>query len=278
MVKIYTDTNVLHYFANAFVTEKFPDNVPVQLLLSPLSIMELLSQLGTDLAGSAFNAIHALPNVHNPVGTGMLPFSDDFFRIALFNLPPAADTITPALNRAVNNVLAAKNADELRDEGIEMRALLDREKDREAANFDALLNSMRHEGPLNEAENQAIFARSIARRAGTDENNVDVARIIENLSAHFVFEQERIRVGAKTKNFNVAKRKNDLFDSELLIYLADPSLHLVTSDRGFRRANESPQAARVHIVTPASLSTSEEAITTLRNIEAKANAMPGAPS
>lgn len=272
MVRIYTDTNVLHYFGNAFVNQKLPDDLPVQLLLSPLSIMELLSQLGTDLADSAFKAIHALPNVHNPVATGMLPFSDEFFRMALFNLPPTEDTITPALNRAVNNVLAAQKADELRDEGIEMRDLLDREKDRETANFVALLNSMRHEGPLNEAENQAIFSRSIARRAGADENNVDVARIIENLHAHFLFEQERIRVGVRTKNFNAAKRKNDLLDAELLIYLADTSLHLVTSDQGFRRASESPQAARVHIVTPASLSTSEEAITTLRDIEARANA------
>jgi hypothetical protein len=242
VVKLYTDTNALHYLGNAFETEKLPDDVPVQLLLSPLSTMELLSQLGTNLAKSAFNAIRALPRVHNAGGTGMLPFSDDFFRMALFNLPPGEDTITPALNRAVNNVLAATDADELREEGIEMRVLLDREKDREAANFQALLTNLRLEGPLDEAENRA------------------------NLDAHFLFERERMRVGAETRDYNVAKRKNDIFDAELLIYLADTSLHLLTSDQGFRRASRSPQAARIHLVTPESLSAAETAIATLRAI------------
>lgn len=266
MVKLYTDTNALHYFGNAFATEKLQDDVPVQLLLSPLSIMELLSQLGTNLAESAFNAIRALPRVHNAGGTGMLPFSDDFFRIALFNLPPGEDPITPALNTAVNNVLAATSADELREEGIEMRALLDREKDREATNFQALLTSLRLEGPLDEAENRVIFARSIARRAGIDENEVDAAKVVANLDAHFQFERERMRVGAETRAYNVAKRKNDIFDAELLIYLADTSLHLLTSDQGFRRASQSSQAARIHLVTPESLLTAETATATLRAI------------
>jgi hypothetical protein len=266
VVKLYTDTNALHYFGIAFATDRLPDDVPVQLLLSPLSIMELLSHLGTNLAQSAFNAIRALPCVHNAGGTGMLPFSDDFFRMALFNLPPGEDTITPALNRAVNNVLAAADAEKLREVGIEMRALLDREKDREAANFQALLTSLRLEGPLDETQNQAIFARSIARRAGINEKDVDAARVVAQLDAHFLFERERMRVGTATRDYNVAKRKNDLFDAELLVYLADTSLHFLTSDQGFRRASQSPQAARIHLVTPESLSTAETATATLRAI------------
>jgi hypothetical protein len=279
VVKIYTDTNVLHYFGAAFATEQLPDDVPVQLLLSPLSIMELLSQLGTRVVGEgAFNAIRALPRVHNPAGTGMLPFSDDFFCMALFNLPPNEDTTTPALNRAVNNVLAAENAEQLRTESLQMRDLLNREKDREATNLDRLITSLRAEGPLDETTNRTIFARSIAGRAGINETEVDVARVVEGLNAHFLFESERMRAGARQNNYNVARRRNDLFDAELLIYLADPSLHFLTSDRGFERANVSSQAARIHIVSPASLSTSEAATTTLRDLAASAMTGPGARS
>jgi len=96
---------------------------------------------------------------------------------------------------------------------------------------------MRAEGPLEEAEDRAIFARSIARRAGVDEETVGIDNVVNNLEAHYFFERERMRFGANARDYNVVKRANDLYDAELLIYLADASLHLLTSDRGFRRAS-----------------------------------------
>jgi hypothetical protein len=78
--------------------------------------MELLSQLGTEGAEEAFAAIQALPRVHNAAATGMLPLSDDLFRIAIFNLPPGEDTITPALNNAVRNTLNAAKAEDLKED------------------------------------------------------------------------------------------------------------------------------------------------------------------
>src|ERR1017187_7369097 len=101
MVKIYTDTNVLRYFGTAFANTSLSEDLQVQLLLAPLALMELISQLGTAGAEEAYKAVHALPRVHNARATGMLPWSDDLFRMSLFNLPPGEDTITPALNNAV---------------------------------------------------------------------------------------------------------------------------------------------------------------------------------
>ena len=100
MVKVYTDTNVLRYFGIAFAEASLAEDLKVQLLLSPLTIMELLSQLGTGGAKEAFAAIHALPRVHSAAATGVLPWSDDLFRVSIFNLPPGEDTITPALKNA----------------------------------------------------------------------------------------------------------------------------------------------------------------------------------
>jgi hypothetical protein len=113
----------------------------MQLLLSPLTLMELISQLGTEGAEEAFAAIQVLPRVHNGGATGMLPWSDDLFRICLFRLPPGKDTVTPAMNNAVINILNAAKAEDLSDDGKELRALLAAGKDESAKNFAALLNS-----------------------------------------------------------------------------------------------------------------------------------------
>jgi hypothetical protein len=274
MVKIYTDTNVLRYFATAFADTSLPENLQVQLLLAPLALMELISQLGTKGAEEAFAAVHALPRVHNARATGILPLSDDLFRISLFNLPPGEDTTTPALNNAVINILNTAKAEDLREDGQEMRALFDGEKDKEAKNFSSLLNSWRAEGQLPEADHRAIFARSIARRAGVDEASVNVDFVVNSLDAYYNFEKHRIQVGAQNPNYNVDKHANDVYDAELLIYLAVPTLHLLTSDKGFCCVEKSSQFNRVHIASPACLKNPNCATGMIRSIVEAAG--PGA--
>jgi len=272
MVKIYTDTNVLRYFGTAFAKASLTKDLRVQLLLSPLSVMELISQLGTEGAEEAFAAVQALPRVHNSEATGVLPWPDDLFRMSLFNLPPSEDTITPALNNAVINVLNAAKAEDLREDGKEMRALLDQAKSEAAKDFSAVLAGWRSEGPLSEAEHKAIFARSIARKAGFDEAKVDVDFVVKSLNAFYVFEGHRIQIGAQYDDYNVVKHSNDVYDAELLLYLADPTLHLLTSDKGFRRVEKSSQANRVHIADAACLKNPECASNTLRSIVEAAGA------
>ncbi len=266
MVKIYTDTNALRYFGTAFANASLPEDLQAQLVLAPLALMELISQLGTNGAQEAYEAVHALQRVHNPRATGMLPFSDDFFRISLFNLPPGEDTITPALNSAVINILNAASADDLGEDGQEMRALLDGEKDKEAMNFSAVLNGWRAAGQLPEADHRAIFARSIAHRAGADEASVNVDFVVKSLEAHYIFEKHRMQVGAQNPDYNVNKHANDVYDAELLIYLADPTLHLLTSDKGFFCVEKSSQFNRVHIADPACLKNPDCATALIRSI------------
>jgi len=266
MVKIYTDTNVLRYFGTAFADASLAEELQVQLLLAPLSLMELLSQLGTAGAEEAFAAIHALPRVHNAKATGILPWSDCFFRMSLFNLWPNEDTSTDALNRAVLNVLNATKAIDLLEAGKEMRTLLDICKQEASQNFSAVLNDWRVEGQLAEADHRAIFAHSIARRAGFDEAKVDIDFIVNSLNALYVFESHRMQVGAQNPNYNVSKHSNDVYDAELLIYLADPTLHLLTSDTGFCRVSKSSQANRIHIVPEACLKDFQCATEKIRSI------------
>lgn len=273
MVKIYTDTNVLRYFGMAFADTSLPEDLRDHLLLSPLSVMELISQIGTECAEDAFAAVQALPRIHSARTTGMLPWPDDFLRMFLFNLPPDEDTITLALNRAVFNVLNASKAEDLRDDAEEMRALLDSGRQKEAKQFSAVLTSLRTEGPVADADHRAIFARAIARRARFDEAKVDVDFVVKSLNAYYVFENHRMQVGSQNHDYNVDKHSNDVYDAELLIYLADPTLHLLTSDKGFRRVEKSPQANRVHIPDVACLRDPECAAETIRRIVEGPDAM-----
>lgn len=272
MVRIYTDTNVLRYFGEAFAASAVPQEIAIQLFLAPLVTLELLSQLGTEGAEGAFAAVHALPRVHNPTACGVLPWSDDFFRMCLFKLQPGQDIVTQSINNAVNRVLNAANAGELKAEGEEMRALLDQGKNEAANNFTVLRASIGAEGKIEPAEDRRIFAQSIARRAGVEPESVDVDFVLTHLDAHYRFEQQRINAAVDNPEYNVTRRANDVYDSELLIYLADPSLHLLTCDTGFKRSNGSPQADRIHIVPVDALRDPEIAIATLREIAETAKA------
>jgi hypothetical protein len=266
VIKIYSDTNILRYFGAAFSTRTVPGDLAVQLLLAPLVVLELLSQFGTDDAEDAFASIQALPRVHNPRASGVLPWSDEFFRICLFGLPPREDSFTPSLNRAVVTALNAESPAQLRQEGEEMRALLDQGKAEALQNFTNLRASMSAEGRLDGAQDRRIFAQSVARRAGVDPESVDVDSTVTHLDAHYRFEQQRITTAFNIPEYNAAKRANDLYDAELLIYLADPTLHLLTSDTGFKRAASSTQYSRIHIVRPDDLREPDRAIATLRQI------------
>jgi hypothetical protein len=221
MPKIYTDTNVLRYFGIAFPDSSLADDLRDHLLLSPLSVMELLSQLGTSDAAGAFAALQAFPRVHNAEASGMLPWSDDVFRICLFNLPPEEDVITPSLNNAVVRVLNAFKSEDLKEDGEELRKLMDTAKEQTAKQFSEVINGWRSGGPLSKEEHETIFARSIARRAGTDEAAVDVDFVLKHLNALYVFEKTKLEVGAQNCQYNVDKHSNDVYDAELLVYLAD---------------------------------------------------------
>ena len=270
MVKIYTDTNILRYFGEAFATKSIPPELKLQLLLAPLSMLELLSQLGTDGAESAFAAIKALPRVHNPAGTGVLPWTDNFFGMCLFNLLPGEDIAITSINNAINRVLNASSAAELRAEGEEMRVLLDAGKNDAASKFADLLNSVKAEGKIAPDEDRRIFARSIAHRAGIDPESVDVPFVLTHLDAHYLFEQQRINAAIENAAYNIQKRANDVYDAELLIYLADPSLHLLTCDTGFGRVGNSSQANRIHILPADTVRDPDKAVAALQSIIALA--------
>jgi hypothetical protein len=267
MAKIYTDTNALRYLGIACKEMVLPLDLRDGLLLSPLAVMELLSQLALDTdAEAAFATLRAFPNIHNHEASGMLPWSDTLFRVSLFGLPITQDEVVTSLNSAVNDVLDARDARSVHELGTRFRQMLDHAKQQKVEDFSNWMRAWRAEGSLSEASHRKIFADSIALSAKIDPADTSAEYVVEKLNALYQFDNTKIKRADKDKKYKPERHANDIYDAEFLVYLADPGLHFLTSDKGFRKAEGSTQYSRIHIVRPESLTDVTSAIEVLREI------------
>lgn len=250
--RIYTDTNTLRYFGTAFREAELGENLRDHLILSPMSLLELLAQLATEDAEAAYAAIQAIPRCHNPRFIAVLPWSDDGLR-AVFGMEQNPASFMEAISHAMNHCLAAKTSAELYDDSVQLKHVLMQAKAKTCANFAALLSRRKADGRLSEMEQRAILACAIASRAGAEIGGIDVDGVISQVDAWYVFECNKLENAAKEKNYSVEKHANDIYDADQLVHLLDPVLHFLTSDKGFKRTKGSSQAARIHIEPMSSL-------------------------
>lgn len=244
--KIYFDTNVLRYFADAFGNAPLNADLKQHLVVSPISVLELLSEIGTDQAEAAFRTVKAFPNLfdtNNPIP--LLPWEDEVFRVLVFDQAPRPDRLTELLSNAMARAFHANCVEEIREDARELRGLLDQAKLRATDDFSALLHSFRQHGAIADDDHRRIFANGIAHRAGVPQEGVDVDRVIERLSALWAYEHEHVVNSAGERGYDPYRHQNDFFDIEQLVYLAQPDMHLLTNDQGFRRARQSEQYRRI---------------------------------
>jgi hypothetical protein len=244
--KIYFDTNVLRYFAQAFRDRSIDADLKQHIVVSPISLLEILSEIGTEQAEEAFRTVKAFPNIFdtdNPIP--LLPWESEVFRVLVFNLPPQQDQLAELLSHATARALYANTAAELRDDARQLRDLMDRSKLSATDDFAALLASLRQHGTGADAEHRQIFANGIAHRAGLPQEGVDANHVIERLNAPWAYEYGHVINAARERGYDPYRHQNDFFDTEQLVYLAHPDMHLLTNDQGFRRARQSEQFRRI---------------------------------
>ena len=76
----------------------------------------------------------------------------------------------------------------------------------------------------------------------------DLEKIGAALDAAYEYDSFLFRVAPKY-NFHADRNAGDWIDSQMLFYLADPQMHIVTCDTRLReRISKSPQAIRVHVI------------------------------
>lgn len=243
---IFFDTNVLRYFAKAFRSTPVDPELKQHFAVSPISLLELLSELATNNAEQAFQTIRAFPNIFNTDNLPLLPWEDDVFRSLIFNLPQPQSRLPELLGNATRRVFDAKGPADVKEDARQLREMMDVGKFEATEDFARLLDSWRVHGGVADEEHRRIFATSIAHRAGVPQEGIDVDHVIGKLNALWAYESERLTNAAAEDKYNPHRHENDVYDAQQLIYLAHPDLHFLTCDRGYRKAAASQQYTRIH--------------------------------
>ena len=247
----YPDTNAFRYFGIAFADNELAADLRARMLVSPLTTFEALAQLAREDCGEdVLKQIKAMRNWTDPSHTGLLPWPNDWLYTIWHNKPKPDDGFTKKIEDAFNWCMTADSADslaELKQTAVEHAKLVDAFKLQKAIEFKAMIDAARQEGTKAFDTTQFWF-NSIANSVGADPASKPEDEIVDALSAQHEFEQAKLQTALKTPEYNPLNRtnQNDIFDVEQLVYLADPSLYMITSDRGFKRkVKKSTQVDRI---------------------------------
>ncbi|HEY3768894.1 MAG TPA: hypothetical protein VGN44_09485 [Candidatus Angelobacter sp.] len=273
-MRIYFDTNVLRYFSIAFANHELTPEIRNHIVLSSISVVELLSQLCDSSATQAFAAIKALKN-WLPDQAPLLDIPPIFIRVNTIGDDGSGIVAFEKITNALKWSLDAGSAAELRDASKELRSFLEQSKLSDAQTRAEAVNAMRHDlrgierQQLTDQELRTAFKTSIAKKAGVAEpTHPSIAAFTAKVEAYFQYETIRLCRAIENPNLNLLskKRQNDLFDADQLLYLFADGLCFLTSDQGYSGVLGSPQGQRIRIVKPNVLIAPNSALSILKQI------------
>jgi hypothetical protein len=263
---VYFDTDVFHRVGTTFATQRLATDLCERILLSPLTILEALSHLTLKSNADVLTHIQSVHNWVNPEHAGLLPWPTAAIAKIGFKKEPEADDVTEKIEKTINLCLSTNSPDELKLSAGKLKDVLDRMKDSTAQDFTRLVDAYR-KAPLGSDEFSKMWVVGIAKRAKIDLGSRPVAEVVSALSAYHEYEEERLKTAASNPQYK--PDKNDLLDSEQMLYLGDPVLRFLTCDGGYlARIKNSPQAAQIHKVSLDELTTVDKVESLLRKVTA----------
>ena len=144
---IYFDTNVVRYFAISFRDAPVDAALKQHFAMSPISLLELLSELATPDADAAFRTIQAFPNIFDTDHLALLPWEDDVFRTLVFGQPQPPNPLVELLGNATRRGLSCEFPGRPRCRRRQLRDLMDQTTRITTDDFARLLDSWRaHNG------------------------------------------------------------------------------------------------------------------------------------
>jgi hypothetical protein len=243
-----------------------PNGIRDAIVLSPLSALEVMSQLTIAKADEVLQEIHSMRNWLRPLDADILPWPDDVLAKTGFGKILKTIDVAKTIGATLIECLSVTSiTSELKFKVIKLKKLLDKVKRGNAHSFDRLLKSARNDPQIDRWFSEKFF-RETAIGVGADPNLSTVAEFVTSFSAYHDFERVKLQVALNSKNYNTMKHQNDLFDAEQLIYLGFPQLYFLTCDKGFRRVDRSAQAPRIIVVSHEDLSDAEKVEALLRDI------------
>lgn len=260
---VYLDTDAFHRIGQTFAIQGLAEELREKILLSPITFLEVLSHLTLTNRDAVLLHIQAVRNRLNPKHAGLLPWPDVAIARIAFN-KILDDDFTDQAEKMINQCLSADSADDFRESAGKLKDVLDKMKDSTAKHFGRLVELHRKD-PLVGEKFSEVWAYGIARRVKADPQSRPIQEIVAGLSAYHEFEEERLKVAASNPEYK--PDKNDLIDSEQLVYLGDPSLHFITCDGGYlKRIKRSAQAARIYKASMSELDAADRVETLIAKI------------
>jgi hypothetical protein len=261
---VYFDTDVFHHLGRTFAKKQLSDDLRERILLAPITILEVLSHLTLKNNAEILTDIHAIHNWINPKHAGLLPWPGAAIAKIGFLQEPQKDDFPQWAKNTIDLCLNTDSAEEIRASASELKGRLDAAKDSTAQEFVSLVDSCRKEPALQKNFSE-MWRDGTARRAQVDPRSRTLEEVVAALSAYHEFEEERLKVAVSNPMYK--PDKNDVLDSEQLLYLGDPKLHFLTCDGGYlKRIKKSPQAAQIHRVSLGELADPASAEALLRRI------------
>ena len=247
MAFVYFDTDIFHIVGETFHNKPLGAALRDQILLSPITFIEVLSHLTLKKSGGdVLRHIQAVRNWVNTEDAKILPWPTIAIAKAGFNITLTEDDVVPPLGKAINRCLNADSVEELRESAGRLKDWLDKMKESSTQDFRKLVDAYRKK-PLLGDQLSEVWVHGIAQRVKVDPASRPTADIVAALSAYHEYECAKVKVAAENRDYDPARHRNDLLDSEQLVYLADPPIHFLTCDGGYsKRVTKSEQAKRIH--------------------------------
>jgi len=274
---VYLDTNAFRYFGIAFEKAQLSADVRDKILISPLSAFEVFAQLGDEdetQAELVLRQIHVLHNWTNPNHAVLLPWPDVMLQMLWSQKPVRDDDFMERMQQSFNVILTANALTQLKEAALQQKNMMDDFKDIMAHDFKNMLDDLKKQQGKKEkqkakpVDTTKPWFNGIVKRAKADGNSKTIPEVRSLLSAYHEFEQSKLQTALLIPEYNPLshRNQNDIIDSEQLIYLGDPSLCMLTADKGFKsKVVKSEQASRIIVATPDDLRDAKKAEAVLRN-------------
>lgn len=261
---VYFDSDVFHRVGATFSAQGLAPELRERVLVSPITMLEVLSHLTLKRNTEILAHIQAVHNWVNPNHAGLLAWPTHAIAEVGFHKKAEPDDFMSRMQETINTCLATDSPEELRASASKLKDSVDKVKESTSADFNRLVEGWRKELLTPEAFSE-MWVDGIARRTKADPKCRPVADIVSSLSAFHEFEGQRLLTAVNNPAYR--PDKNDILDSEQLPYLGAPQLHFLTCDGGYlARIKKSPQAAQIHKVGLDELSSVEKVDALLRKI------------
>ena len=225
--KVYFDTDAWRVIGHALSADGLPASLRERVVLSPITVLELLSQLALSSKGERIlREVQSVRNWVDPTHGEMLSWPN--VAIAHFGFGVSLPTV---LDNAATNLNAVLNADSVAEVRAPASVLMDALKQVKVTTvgeFRQLIELWR-KGELTVDSFDEVWLAGVAKRVGVDPTQYKKEDVIAALSAYHEFERQKLLIAVKDPQYKPENHANDLLDAEQLTYLADPRLHLLTA-------------------------------------------------